>query len=439
MRTGPIAGSNTLPRIKGGHSHPIMGVKPAFARRLAGIEGLRAVAIASVFLFHVWLVSPPRGQPFRFGWLNQHVLVQLQNGVTLFFVLSGFLLFLPFVAAALREQPRPEFGAYLRNRALRILPAYWVILLLTAVALQAARVYHGHAAAIGAMHNASLLAQNGLLLQNYRPSTLGTGIVPAWSLAIEVAFYLALPLLVVAAFALARGATSQRQRVAAMLVPAALMAIIGIASCIFGPFNGPIYRQTWVGVWRLSILPHAQLFAPGLALAVARVEYQEGRLRLPYWWRPAAALAGVLIAVIAVDLQVNRLITVRAEVGLIAIACGLLLALVVLPPAHRRSRLVGGLDSSIPIGIGVISYSVYLWHVPVMLWLRGHGLTSGHNPGGFVLNLALAATVTGALSWATYRLVEKPALKLKAHSRAARDKLASIRRPSRGRADSRPS
>lgn len=416
-----------------------MGVKPAFARRLAGIEGLRAAAIASVFVFHVWLVSPPRGQPFRFGWLSKHAFVPLQNGVTLFFVLSGFLLFLPFVAAALRDQPRPEFGAYLRNRALRILPAYWVILLLTAVVLETARVYHGHAAAIGAVHNASLLAQNGLLIQNYRPASLGTGIVPAWSLAIEVAFYLALPLLVVAAFGLARRASRQRQRVAAMLLPAALMAIIGVAGCVFGPSGGVIYGQTWSGVWRLSILTHSQLFAPGLALAVARVEYQEGRLRLPYWWRPAAAVAGVLIAVIAVDLRVNRTITAWAEVGLIAIASGLLLALVVLPPAHRHSRLVGGLDSPIPIGIGLISYSVYLWHVPVMLWLRGHGLTSGRGPGGFVLNLALAATVTGALSWATYRLVEKPALKLKAHSRAARDKLASIRKPSRKPADSRPS
>jgi peptidoglycan/LPS O-acetylase OafA/YrhL len=417
----------------------VKGANPAFARRLAGIEGLRALAIASVFVFHVWFVSPPLGHPFESAWLGKHVFLQLQNGVTLFFVLSGFLLYLPFASAALRERARPEFGAYLQNRALRILPAYWVILLLTAVVLQSARIYHAHSAAIGAMHSPKLLVENGLLLQNYRPVTLATGIVPAWSLAIEVVYYLALPLLVVAALWLARRATTHRQRIMAMLFPAAALAVIGVASSVLGPNTGRIYAQHWTGVWRLSFLPHAQLFAPGLALAVARVEYQDGRLRLPSWWRRAAAVAGILIAAVVIELSTAGTITVRAEVGWIAIACGLLLALAVLPPAHSRSRLLGTLEAPALVGTGLISYSVYLWHVPVMLWLRNHGLTSGAGVPGFALNLVLAATVTGALAWLTYRYVEKPALRLKSRGRTMRGEPTSSPNTAAPRRDPQPS
>ena len=301
----------------------------------------------------------------------------------------------------------------------RIFPAYWAILLLTAFVLQSARIYHAHFA-IGAMHSPSLLLQNAVLLQNYRPKTIATGIVPAWSLTVELAFYLLLPVLVIAATKLAGEATTHRQRVIAMLSPAVFMATLGVASSVFGSFTGPTYAQSWTSVWRLSMPPHAQLFAPGLALAVARVEYQDGRLRLPPWWRLAAALSLIALVATATTLSASETISFRADVGLIAIACGLLLALVVLPPPHLRSRLVSVLDSPIPIGIGLISYSVFLRRYTVMLWLRGHDLTHGGGFKGFAFNFVLAAVITGALSWVTYRFVERPALRLKARSRTSK-------------------
>ncbi len=135
-------------------------MNPAFARRLVGIEGLRGIAAASVLTAHVWLISQPSGHFFELGWLNTYVFPQLKNGVTLFFVLSGFLLFLPFVAAALRDEPRPAFDAYLRNRALRILPAYWFILLCTALCFRRRGYTTPALSGSSAMDNLSLLAQN---------------------------------------------------------------------------------------------------------------------------------------------------------------------------------------------------------------------------------------------------------------------------------------
>jgi peptidoglycan/LPS O-acetylase OafA/YrhL len=386
---------------------------------LVGIEGLRGIAAGTVLTAHVWLISQPSGHFFELGWSNRYVFPQLKNGVTLFFVLSGFLLFLPFVAAALRNEPRPAFNAYLRNRALRILPAYWFILLCTALLLQTARVYEAGTLGASAMDSPSLLAQNALLIQNYHPGTMATGIGPAWSLVIEVVFYVALPLLVVAAIRLSRRATTRNQRVAGMLFPAAFLGVLGVAGLAIGPHSGFPFARTWTGVWRASFLTHAHLFAPGLALAVARVEYQDGRLRLPDWWRPAAAVAAIVVTVATVKLTVDGTIAQRWETTLIAIACGLLLALVVIPAPGSRSRLVDSLDTPALIGAGLVSYSVYLWHYPVILWMRDHSLTVGGGFGAFFLNLAIVATVVGMLSWLTYSFVERPALRLKARAHVA--------------------
>jgi peptidoglycan/LPS O-acetylase OafA/YrhL len=392
------------------------------------------VAIASVVLYHVWLISPPRREPIDLHWFGTHIFPQLGNGVTLFFALSGFLLFLPFAAAALRQQRRPEFDAYLRNRALRILPAYWVIFLFTALVLQSARVYRGDASVVAAMHDPKLLLENLLLLQNYRPATLATGIVPAWSLAIEVVFYLLLPLLVVAALWLARRASSHRQRVAALLFPAVFMTVIGLASLPVEFGVGRVFSRTWNGVWQLSFLTHAHLFALGLALAVVRVEWQDGRLRLPSWWRPLAILAMVALAAVVVELAVGRDIASKWQVVLVSIFCGLLLALAVLPPSHSRSRLIGTLESPAFVATGLASYSVYLWHVPIIFWLREHGLTGGGGGyGTYAVNLLVVASVTGVFAWLTYRYVEKPALRFKSRTRAKRAESAP---PTRGTPES---
>ena len=63
--------------------------------------------------------------------------------------------------------------------------------------------------------------------------------------------------------------------------------------------------------------------------------------------------------------------------------------------------------------VGLVSYSLYLWHLPVIWWLWVHRLTFGDDTRGFLLNIALVLTVTLLLSSATYFLVERPALRMK--------------------------
>src|SRR5882724_6110621 len=91
-------------------------------RNLAPVEALRGVAAWSIVCFHIWLFTSSAKLTWNLGPAT--VFMQpLQSGVTLFFVLSGFLLYRPFING------RPSIGRYFRNRALRILPAYWAVLI----------------------------------------------------------------------------------------------------------------------------------------------------------------------------------------------------------------------------------------------------------------------------------------------------------------------
>src|SRR4051794_25264744 len=97
-------------------------------QRLDALDGLRGLAALGVLVLHVWMFSygdlhrPPK------GFLDL-VFGELRLGVQLFFVLSGFLIFRPFVAAALDGARRaPRLSRYAIRRAARILPGYWLAL-----------------------------------------------------------------------------------------------------------------------------------------------------------------------------------------------------------------------------------------------------------------------------------------------------------------------
>jgi peptidoglycan/LPS O-acetylase OafA/YrhL len=138
------------------------------------------------------------------------------------------LLYRPFAAAILRE-PRSSLRSYVRNRALRILPAYWSIL----VACAATGIFVTWNASGGmsiGRPDAGAFVREALFLQDYSPKTLLDGIAPAWSLAVEVVFYVLLPLLVLLAARLASGVRTRARRRLATLTPAVLLLVTGPAA-----------------------------------------------------------------------------------------------------------------------------------------------------------------------------------------------------------------
>ena len=231
--------------------------------RLAGVDGVRALAALSILVWHVW-AHPTYANTYGVGvGPFTKLFANMQAGVAVFFVISGFLLFRPFARALLDDQKLPSLRTYFRNRALRILPAYWAILLLVTLFFQR-----------GLLDRPLQLLANFTFLQNYVPSYVptwghGYGIAPAWSLCVEVVFYLVLPLLVVIAMR-ARHRIGPQQ---AVVLPIVLLAVLGIGSTALAQVDrlGAIFQD--------SFPTHAHWFAVGMALAVVRVRWEDQAFR----------------------------------------------------------------------------------------------------------------------------------------------------------------
>ena len=362
--------------------------------RLAGIEGIRAIAATSVLVYHVYLNGAPDARPVDLGVATKPV-ENLRAGVTLFFVLSGFLLYRVFVAAALRGLPMPSVREYLRNRALRFCPRTW------SFSSGSLFVFQPELVTMPLM-----LLANMLLLQNYVPSYSlggdeGLGIVPAWSLVVEVSFYLLLPVL---GYVALRLAAPRRYEVAAVLVPVGAMLGVGIAAKVIARTMEPSGVMT---VWSYSLPLYADWFAAGMAVAVVRVLYEDGRLAIRRAWVGAGALVALVLAALSAKLHYQGVLIGNERQTANAVLFALALILVVtLSPQAKVVRLL----SLWPvIFLGLASYSLFLLHDPIVRGCQEWGLTRA-GASGCVANLALLGSVSVLLASATYLFVERPAL-----------------------------
>ncbi|HYZ67507.1 MAG TPA: acyltransferase [Mycobacterium sp.] len=158
------------------------------AERVASLTGIRAVAALLVMFTHAAYTTGK----YTHGYVGL-VYSRMEIGVPIFFVLSGFLLFAPWVKAAASGDAPPSVRRYAWHRVRRIMPAY-VVTVLVAYA-----VYHFRTAGPNPGHTWMGLFRNLTLSQiytdNYLYSYLHQGLTQMWSLAVEVAFYVALPLL----------------------------------------------------------------------------------------------------------------------------------------------------------------------------------------------------------------------------------------------------
>jgi peptidoglycan/LPS O-acetylase OafA/YrhL len=363
--------------------------------RLAGVDGVRALAALSILVWHVWAHATNANRYGLSVGPFTKIFANLQAGVAVFFVVSGFLLFRPFARAILDDDKLPSIRKYFRNRALRILPAYWAILLLVTLLFQR-----------GLLDRPLQLLANFAFLQTYVPSYIpswshGFGIAPAWSLCVEVVFYLALPLLVVVAMR-SRDRIGRRSAVA---LPIVLLAVLGIGSTALAQIDklGEVFQD--------SFPTHAHWFAVGMTLAVARVRWEDNAFEIRRWMRPAACIAGIVLAVIAIKLTNGGEITFLDQQTIFAVCAGLWLAIVVMPAP--RSRVVAVLSSRVMTGLGLASYSIFLWHDPILRVLRDQSLTHA-GVGGFVVTTLFLFVLTVFASTITYLYVERPALRRKA-------------------------
>jgi peptidoglycan/LPS O-acetylase OafA/YrhL len=381
-------------------------------QRLVALDGLRAVAAASIVVYHCWLFSSPAQFTWNLGPVTAFM-QPLQAGVILFFVLSGFLLYLPVARNLMLGSPRPSTRRYLRNRALRILPAYWLILAISGFVLRTT-VVSADSGLLTGSPGARLLTEDATLVANLHPSGFETGILPAWTLSIEVAFYLTLPLLALAAYALARARPTRAAWAA--LLPAALLVGVGLlvdgAGALLMTDYGRTVSPSWAMVLRLSFPAHADVFAYGMVAAVACVCVERGAPRIRRLLSRAAT--GRVLAYVGLPTWVLAFYALPryAYDSILGVLLAVAIARLVVRTAEpqRKRRL---LERRALVACGLGSYSAFLWNYPLLTFLEQKGILAA--PGGAIAvlqNLALIGTLTAVASLLTYRLVEAPALAL---------------------------
>jgi peptidoglycan/LPS O-acetylase OafA/YrhL len=356
---------------------------PSTHDRNAGLDGMRALAALSVLVFHVWLYRENRPHSRRTELLDQ-VMFELNTGLLCFFVLSGFLLYGAFSRAALGG-PSVALADYFRRRIARIVPAYWVC---GAVVLL---LYW----AVGPHNITPSPAQvpvYAFFLQNYSMSTIGRLNPVAWTLCVEVAFYVVLPLIGWAAVRLGRKAEGQ----------VALLLAIVVGSIAW---NVAVWDNHWSPLTRQALPAYMGTFAVGMLVAVwAQSRRAAGKGRIG----PRATLALVLggAAGVVGNAWWHEGTTgggpARIMFGLLLCAAGF--ALVVAAVAVGRGRAIAWLSWRPLVAVGVVSYGLYLWHLPLLLVLRTAGLLP-HDLLPRIVVVLVPSLLVAAVSW---HWVEKP-------------------------------
>ncbi|GAA4715621.1 acyltransferase [Nocardioides conyzicola] len=381
--------------------------------RFEGIEGLRGIAALSVLVHHTANYLSTAANVGQVGLLT----TVLAHGLTLFFALSGFLLYKPFADAILGHRGFPSIRRYSGSRFLRIYPAYLAIFLVAAFALGVVWLDGAPGLGVGEVSGrmtdpVDILA-NVFVVQSYVPEALLTGIGPAWSLSAEIAFYVVMPVLAYGAYRIA-GVTSKR---VAVLLPAVVLIAVGLgtkawiaaetSTLVGNDVSQWLWGHTWTAVVSRSLLAQADLFGYGMLVAVV-LSLGGGRVRAHVATTTVLLVAGLVM----LRVTTTHIASVYAPVAA-GIASAFVIAAVAIPATTGTNWVAGVLRLRPFAYLGLISYSVYLWHVPVIWWLDEHDLVAGRGLAGFAVNVLVVSGVTIGLSSLTYRFIEKPALALK--------------------------
>lgn len=365
------------------------------------LTGIRGWAALWVFLYHVWSLSghPDFLIPLPGVTVDLTPLVSLGGaGVTIFFVLSGFLLAVPFAEWQQGARQRPRLRRYFLRRVMRVFPAYYVQL---TVLLFVAAWVPGQP---GIGDSGDLIRH---LLMLFMSPPLGT--VPIngvwWTLPIEFSFYLVLPLLALLLrphrwWLLLAGSllsmyfwrygvvlnmmdASISQRVVAAYQLPGSMDAFG-----FGMLTAYLYvNRACLPGWLLPRLKLGRLGLLGLILVLVAVYWLPGK-RNEYWadnpifylWTPALVLGVSAI--------------IFSGVG--------------------GARFINALFSNrFMIYAGLVSYSYYLWHFPVLRWISATEWFQALGDMRFIILLGVSTPLIFVVSALSYVLVEVPGMRFR--------------------------
>ncbi|WP_245233113.1 acyltransferase family protein [Microbacterium sp. dk485] len=357
---------------------------PPRPARFAGLDGLRAVAVALVIVYHLFP-----------GWVFAGGFV----GVDVFFVISGFLI-TTLLLGERERTGRIALGAFWTRRARRLLPA---LALVVTVCASAAWLVGGDVLArVGAqVLGAATFGYNWISLaegSSYFASSAPELLRNLWSLAVEEQFYVVWPLLLPLVLLL----PWRSARVGLALVAAAASAwwmahLVTVDGAVTRAYFGTDSHAFGI------------LIGVALAFAMQRVLHDPPAWMQRQPWRVGAAAAGsgalAGIVWVATVPATDSAATFPGALG----AASVLTAVAIAAGVWPGSKFGRGIDAAPLRWIGDRSYGLYLWHWPLVVLLA-----SGAAPGaGVPVEAGFAALIlTAALSEASYRLVETPVRRL---------------------------
>lgn len=375
---------STPPPIPPGGTGGLDGrlINQAGELRAARVESLRALAVLGVVATHAmyWAVIPPVAR----DPLDRAVAVATEAGPFLLFVLSGALLYGPFARRDFGSGGRVGLRRYAINRAVRILPVYYAALAMAFVL-----------GAGGTPWEWALYAsfsQNFSIFPNVQVNRV------MWFMAIEVQFYLVLPLLAFLVARVARGS---------WVGAVALLGTLGLAS--FGLFQFAWHVDPTADAALRFSLPSTFFFlAAGMVLTLLRLSWEQQR---PGWLRGALACSDLWIAaaLALVTLAVLRLEQIPSAGAMILVlgVSVLLVGACVLP--LRPGLVVRALEWRPLAVVGVASYSLLLCHDPILEALAATTWAPSDWRGLLAIGLPLSLLV----AFTCYALIEAPFLRLR--------------------------
>lgn len=327
------------------------------------IDGLRALAVLPVILFHAGIAA------FGGGFV----------GVDVFFVISGYLI--SGIIAADLDRGRFTIGNFYQRRVRRILPALFVVMLASLAAglilflpAQLASLARSSLAALGFVSNIWLWGQAGYFMGDVHMFPL----LHSWSLSLEEQYYIVFPplLMLIARFRLPRLGI-----ILAVLAGSLALALVGT------------YLRPSATFYLLPTRAWELMLGAAVALGAVR-EISNVKIREAIGW---AGLAMIVIPVLAYS-------EATPFPGLAAVPPCLGTALLIVAGRDGGCRVTSALAARPLVGIGLISYSLYLWHWPLFVFARQVTLHAQLTPPAIALCIALAFLLAAG----TWRWVEQP-------------------------------
>lgn len=359
-------------------SNPSISTKADGARRVAHIDGLRAIAVLSVIAFHAGIPGVSGGFV----------------GVDVFFVISGYLIINHIVQEL--AAGKFSFAKFYARRTLRLLPPLLVMIAAATIAAAFILVspyeweWFGLSAATSALFvsNFYFLSKQGYFdLDAYEKPLLH-----AWSLSVEEQFYLVVPLLLVGCYVL-----SNRRRIDFYRVLAVVAALVFVASLIGCIAQTHVHNRNhafYLTPWR------AWEFAAGGAIGFLRRDFFPNRIVAEVAGFAGLALIAGSVVMIGAGARFPGYLAVFPVAGaVLLIATGL---------ASPDSAVIRLISLRLFTYIGLVSYGWYLWHWPMISLAR----IAQYGDPSLPRDLTMAALSFG-LAVVTYHLVERPARRLR--------------------------